>query len=171
MQESPWDEMSGVSEDDLPNVSTYTSTSKNKEEVETLENAVKRMVSEVSQELRLVHSGKYDEKRAIKTAALALKTQIDLAEFLSDVEGTAKGAKNEVKAVEAEVYFDHRSSSEKKITEGALQQVVAKDKRTTLAEAKAVEAEKIAKKWGIVFGTMKEAHIFFRTLGKNDWSV
>ena len=166
MQDSPWDEMSGVSEDDLKNVS-----SDKEPQEETLEGSVKRMVSEVSSELRLVHSGRYDEKRAIKTAAIALKAQMDLAEFLSDVEGTAKGTKNEVKAIEAEVYFDHRSSSEKKMTEGALQQVVAKDKRTIAAEAKAVEAEKTAKKWGIVFGTMKEAHIFFRTLGKIDWSV
>lgn len=165
MQDSPWNEMSGVSEDDLPDATP------SKDDEETLEDSVKKMVSEVSQELRLVHSGRYDEKRAIKTAALALKAQLDLAEFLSDVEGTAKGAKNEVKAVEAEVYFDHRSSSEKKMTEGALQQVVAKDKRTIAAEAKAVEAERTAKKWGIVFGTMKEAHIFFRTLGKNDWSM
>lgn len=137
----------------------------------TLENSVKTMVSQISQELRSVHSGKYDEKRAIKAAALALKAQIDLAEFLSDVEGTAKGLKNEVKAVEAEVYFDHRSSAEKKISEAALQQLIAKDKRTAEAEVKAVDAEKIAKKWGLIFNTMKEAHIFFRNLGKNDWSI
>ncbi len=136
-----------------------------------LEDSVKLMVTRISKELRSVHSGKYDEKRAIKTAALALKAQIDLAEFLSDVEGTAKGLKNEVKAVEAEVYFDHRSSAEKKISEAALQQLIAKDKRTAEAEVKAVDAEKIAKKWGLIFNTMKEAHIFFRNLGKNDWSI
>lgn len=168
MQDSPWDEMSGISEDDLKDAAE---SDKESMESETLESSVKRMVSEVSQELRKVHTGKYDEKRAIKTAALALKTQIDLAEFLADVEGTAKGTKNEVKAVESEVYFDHRSMSEKKMSEAALQQLVAKDKRTAIADRKAVEAEKIAKKWGIVFGTMKEAHIFFRTLGKNDWSI
>lgn len=167
MQDSPWDEMSGVSDDDLADVAG----SEDKSDGETLEDSVKRMVSDVSKELRMVHTGKYDEKRAIKTAALALKAQIDLAEFLSDVEGTAKGAKNEVKAVESEVYFDHRASAEKKMSEAALQQFIANDKRTIKAEAKAVEAEKIAKKWGIVFGTMKEAHIFFRTLGKNDWSM
>jgi len=163
MQDSPWDDDSEIIEND--------SAEQNSEENLTLESSVKKMVSEVSNELRMVHSGKYDEKRAIKTAALALKAQIDLAEFLSDVEGTAKGMKNEVKAVEAEVYFDHRSSAEKKMSEAALQQLIAKDKRTVVAEAKAVEAEKVAKKWGIVFGTMKEAHIFFRNLGKNDWSI
>jgi hypothetical protein len=163
MQDSPWDDDSEIVEND--------SEKQNSEENLTLESSVKKMVSEVSNELRMVHSGKYDEKRAIKTAALALKAQIDLAEFLSDVEGTAKGMKNEVKAVEAEVYFDHRSSAEKKMSEAALQQLIAKDKRTVVAEAKAVEAEKVAKKWGIVFGTMKEAHIFFRNLGKNDWSI
>ncbi len=163
MQDSPWDDDSEMIENN--------SAEQNSEENLTLESSVKKMVSEVSNELRMVHSGKYDEKRAIKTAALALKAQIDLAEFLSDVEGTAKGMKNEVKAIEAEVYFDHRSSAEKKMSEAALQQLIAKDKRTALAETKAVEAEKIAKKWGIVFGTMKEAHIFFRNLGKNDWSI
>lgn len=163
MQDNPWNDDSEIIEND--------SAEQNSEENLTLESSVKKMVSEVSNELRMVHSGKYDEKRAIKTAALALKAQIDLAEFLSDVESTAKGMKNEVKAVEAEVYFDHRSSAEKKMSEAALQQLIAKDKRTVVAETKAVEAEKVAKKWGIVFGTMKEAHIFFRNLGKNDWSI
>lgn len=163
MQQDPWndanegDDSSETKDDSLTDL--------------TLEDSVKLMVSQVSQELRRVHSGKYDEKRAVKTAALALKAQMDLADFLSDVEGTAKGFKNEVKAVEAEAYFDHRSSAEKKMSEAALQQLVAKDKRTAEAEAKAVEAEKTAKKWGIIFSTMKEAHIFFRNLGKNDWSI
>lgn len=154
-----------------PNLKISSSLVEEKQPGETLEDSVKKMVHEVSHELRMVHSGRYDEKRAIRTAALALKAQIDLAEFLSDIEGTAKGAKNEVKAIESEVYFDHRTASEKKISEAALQQLVARDKRTVAADQKAVEAEKIAKKWGIVFGTMKEAHIFFRTLGKSDWSV
>ena len=163
MQQDPWNDAS--ERDDSFEVKDNNVTDL------TLEDSVKLMVSQVSQELRRVHSGKYDEKKAVKTAALALKAQMDLADFLSDVEGTAKGFKNEVKAVEAEVYFDHRSSAEKKMSEAALQQLVAKDKRTAEAEAKAIEAEKIAKKWGIIFSTMKEAHIFFRNLGKNDWSI
>lgn len=157
MDDSSWDDKTTEDDEQLTD--------------ETLEDSVKRMVAEVSRELSKVHSSKYDEKQAIRTAALALKAQMDLAEFLSDVEGTAKGSKNDVKMVEAEVYFDHRSSAEKKISEAALQQLVAKDKRTSDAESKAIEAEKRAKKWANVFATLKEAHIFFRNLGKNDWSI
>lgn len=160
MNESSWDD---TTDDEIESEQSSVDT--------TLEDSVKTMVSEISKELLKVHSSKYDEKQAIRTAALALKAQMDLAEFLSDVEGTAKGSKNEVKMVEAEVYFDHRASAEKKISEAALQQLIAKDKRTSDAEAKAIEAEKKAKKWVNLFATLKEAHIFFRNLGKNDWSI
>ncbi len=141
------------------------------DKTETLEASVKRMVAEVSSELVKVHSGKYDEKRAVRTAALALKAQFDLAEFLADVEGTAKGAKNSVKIIESTVYFDCRDASEKKISEAALQQMVAKDQRTANVESAAVEAEKTAKKWANVFNILKDAHIFFRNLGKSERSM
>jgi hypothetical protein len=141
-------------------------SSANEESTET-ESLVKEMVSEISHELVLVHSGRYDEKRAIKAAALALKIQLDLADFLSDVEASAKGLKIEVKGVESEIYYENKSSSsEKKISEAALQQSISKDKRYCDAELKSIKAEKTAKKWALIFGTMKEAHIFFRNLGK-----
>lgn len=158
--ENNWDEVTDSEENEQEECS-----------VENLQTSVKRMIREVSNELHKVHTEKYDEKRAIKTAALALKAQMDLAEFLSDVEGTAKGTKNAVKTVESQVYFDYREASEKKISEAALQQMVAKDKRTIDADFLAVDAEKTAKKWANLFGTLKDAHIFFRNLGKNDWSI
>lgn len=137
----------------------------------TLEESIINMVSEVSGELNKVHSGKYDEKSAIKAAALALKAQIDLAEFLSDVEATAKGLKNEVKIEQARVYFACKESADKKLSEAALEQMVAKDSKSIEVEIKAVEGEKKMKKWMSLFATLKEAHIFFRNLGKNDWNM
>lgn len=157
---SPWDEMTGQ-KDDLDS----------EVQGETLEASVLRMVSEVSAELRKVHSGKYDEKKAIRTAALALKAQMDLSEFLSDVEAKAKGSKVALKEVEAEVYFECRESSEKKLSEAALTQMVAKDKKTAASEAALVDSERSSKKWALIFANLKEAHIFFRNLGKNDWSI
>lgn len=160
MQDSPWNEMTGQKDEENFTPST-----------ETLEDSVKRMVDEISKELAKTHEHKYDEKQAVKTAALALKAQMALSEFLSDSEATAKGAKNAVKIVEAEAYFEHRNSAEKKISEAALQQLVARDKKVQIAEQNVIEAERKSKKWAIVFAILKDAHIFFRNLGKNDWSM
>lgn len=137
----------------------------------TLEQSLKTMIAEVVEELKLVHTSKYDEKRAIRTAALALQAQIQLVEFLSDTELRAKGAKNEVKIIEAEVYFENKESSDKKISEANLQQAIAKDKRVITAETKTINAEKEAKKWASILNILQNAHIFFRNLGKNEWNL
>lgn len=160
MHDSPWDEMTGQaeSEDDPP-------------EGETLEDSIARMYQEISRELVKVHSGKYDEKKAIRAAALALKAQMDLANLLADSEASARGRKVALKEIEAEVYFDARENADKKLSEAALTQIVAKDKKTSVAEAALVVAEKNAKRWANMSNHLKEAHIFFRTLGKNDWSI
>ena len=63
MHDSPWDEMSGVSEDDLKGVS-------DKElKEETLEDSVKRMVSEVSSDLELTFDAPTPRKK--KSAKMA----------------------------------------------------------------------------------------------------
>jgi len=142
-------------------------------EEKTLEESVIAMVSEINGELTRVHTSKYDEKSAIRAAALALKAQMDLAEFLSDVEASAKGLKNEAKIVQSKVYFEciESNTGGKKPSEAMLEQMVVKDQRTIEAETNAVEGEKKLKKWMSLFATLKEAHIFFRNLGKNDWNI
>lgn len=139
----------------------------------TRADSVESMASEIIDELGLVHTGRYDVDRARRTAALALKAQMEMAEFLSDLEGRAKGSKNTVELKESEAYFDAKESSEKKVSEAALQQLVIKNNKVTLAKYDAIEAEKEFKKWSSIFLVLKEAHIFFRNLGngKNEWSI
>lgn len=163
MQDSPWDEMTGQAETDSEEDESSSD--------ETLEESISRMYQEISRELVKVHSGRYDEKKAIRAAALALKAQMDLSSLIADDEARAKGCKVALKEIEAEVYFEARDGAEKKLSEAALTQIVAKDKKTSAAEAALVEAEKNAKRWANMSNHLKEAHIFFRTIGKNDWSI
>lgn len=135
--------------------------------------AVETMLSEVVSELGLVHSGTYDIDRARRTAALALKAQIEMAEYISDLEGQARGLKNMIESAEADAYFDAKDSSEKKISEAALQQMVNKNKKVAQAKSDAINAEREFKKGSNMFTILKDAHIFFRNIGngKNEWSI
>lgn len=127
-------------------------------------------VNEVNSELRLVHQGRYDERRAVRTAALALSVQLDIADVLPTLEGTAKGVKLDAKVVESNQYLDYKSaartSEDKKPTDVALQRLVAKDSKLLAAERRAIDAEKESKTWAHILVAMKDAHIFFRNLGK-----
>lgn len=135
--------------------------------------AVQAMTNEIVYELGQVHMHRCEPDRAKRTAALALKAQMLMAEFLADAEGRAKGMKHNVEFIESEVYFDQKNLSDKKLSEAALQQFVAKDKAVVKAKSNMIEAEVEFKKWVSIFAVLKEAHIFFRNIGngKNEWSV
>jgi hypothetical protein len=149
----------------------------NKSEPLTLADKVIAMANEIMEELDLVHSGriKYDIDRAKKTAALALKVQIHMAEFLAEEECVAKRARNNVKFAEAEASFEARAAAPagKKLTDAAAKETVARDVSVLKAENDAIDAEKTYKKWSLIFGSMRDAHVYFRNLGqgKNDWSM
>ena len=134
---------------------------------------VKKMVNEVQDELAMVHMSKYDLERAKRTAALALRAQMEMSEFLSDLEGRAKGIKHSIAIIESEVYFDQKNLADKKLSEAALQQCIAKDKEVVKAKAELIDAEREFRLWEKLFNSLKDAHIFFRNLGngKNDWSI
>src|SRR5690348_3622328 len=103
--ESPWDEMTGQIENNDP-------------KTESRGDSVQEMSDEIIQELSAVHMGKYDLDRAKRTAALALKAQMEMAEFLADAEARAKSMKNSVKVIEADASADARlSGGGKKITD------------------------------------------------------
>lgn len=132
----------------------------------TIEDEIKQMVFEVSNSLKLVHEGSYNDKNASRTAALALKCQIDMAEILSDAEASAKGCRNDVRIAESQAYFEAKEESDKKLSEAALEQHISKNPNVLTAEKKAIQTEKSSKKWTILSNTMKEAHIFFRMMNK-----
>lgn len=158
MKQSDWNESSEVTTEEVLDTNSLS-----------LEDEILSSFTKISKELRAVHEGNFDEKRAIRAAALALKIQMDLAELLPEVEAQAKGQKNDLEIVESEVYFDQSiRPGDKKPSEAALKHLVTKADQTKIAHLKMVESEKKSKRWNIVLGTVREAHIFFRTLAKLD---
>lgn len=139
----------------------------------TREENAKHMINEVQIELDLVHQGKYDFERAKRTAALALRAQMEISEFLADLEGRTKKVKYALSFIESEAYFDQKNLTDKKLSEAALQQLIVRDKEVIKTKSDLIEAEVHFKNWEKFFITMKDAHIFFRNLGngKNDWSM
>ncbi len=142
-------------------------TSANAEVVDEL---AKLLLSEVSS---VAGGGKCDVERARQNAALALQLQIELSSFLSDSEGRERYQKNNCKFVESMIFTEIRRDAEKKITDAAVKEKGLQDERLKDAEKLAVESEVEYKKWAYIFGTAKDAHIFFRNIanGKNEWAV
>lgn len=138
---------------------------------------VEDLIQQVSVELNIAHSKKYDAVQAELTAALILETQKELSEFLADAELISKEKKAEVERVEAEQYFYYKNqknglNNETKITDTSLNRMVAKDKLVLAAKKEQYVAESDFSKYKNLFGMLKDSHIFFRGLakGKNDWT-
>lgn len=112
------------------------------------------------------HEGKFEAERAQNTAAMFLTAELKLTLFIGDIELRAKDAKNEIERVEAEKYFELKTNSVGKITEGALAQSVAREKDVIVSKKACAAAEAEAKKWNNLLGVLKDGHIFFRNIGK-----
>lgn len=124
-------------------------------------------------ELKLAHETRYEDEKAIKTAALFLKAQFLLANFIKDVELRAKQMKREVKRVEGEKYFYYKDLEPgKKMTEVALGHLINRDVDVIGSSSITSEAEAEAKRLEYIFGTLKDGHVFFRNIGKgkSPWS-
>lgn len=125
-------------------------------------------VEDMMETLRLamseVYAGHFDYSKADRIAALALTVQLELAKFAADAEWRARQAKAEIKHISAEANYKYRTSADKKISEAALEQLVNKDPDVKKAELKMAEYERDSKKWQNYYNTLKDAHIFFRSL-------
>lgn len=140
-------------------------------EEKTREQLVEEMISECVKELSSVHEGKgqYDEHRAVGTAALCLKAQFELAEYIYSADLNARQAKREVERVSAEKYheFKEGSSSGKKLTEVALENLVLKDADVVAAKTACNELEANSKKLNYLMTTLRDAHVYWRNLAKS----
>ena len=147
-------------------------TKSTSEQVNTHENRVESLMSQISKELRIAHSQKYDAVKAELTAALILDAQKELSEFLADAELISKEKKAEVERVEAEQYYHYKDNSESKVSDVALNRLVAKDPLVIAAKKEQYSAESDFSKYKNLFGMLKDGHVFFRGLakGKNDWT-
>jgi hypothetical protein len=124
-------------------------------------------------EMQTASREKYDSDRADKTAALCLVAQMKLSSIIEDVEMKARNSKNQITRMEGEKYFEFKTGSfEKKLTENALTSAVAKDDKVVKCKMDSSKYEAELKKYVFILNTLKEAHIFFRNIGKNkEWSA
>ena len=128
---------------------------------------IETMLETLQHAMNAVYEGNFDYTKADRMAALALTAQMELAKFTADAEWRAKHAKLEIKHASSEAYHKHKiTSTEKKLSEAALEQLVNKDPDVRSAELKMANFEKDAKQWQNYYGTLKDAHVFFRNLGK-----
>jgi hypothetical protein len=116
-----------------------------------------------------VRSGNFDLSKTEALAALALEAQIELADFYAEAESYSRDAKNIVEYVEGEVseeILKSRIDSEKKLPETALKRQATITQKVKDAKKQMIQLEKEYKKWRYIYDMLKDAHIFFRNLGK-----
>ena len=134
----------------------------NKQEVEDL-------ISRCYDELSLASREKYDADKAERTAAMFLAALMQLAYVVEEVEGFSRHSKTEIERISAERYFDCKNDAQgKKMTEVALANMVAKDIAVQEAKAKNIAAEAELKKYNYVMSTLREGHLFYRNISKQN---
>ena len=159
MVKDEWSEVVVASEDSVKEIESVEITRGKK-----IEEAIEHLHAAIDS----VYEGRFDVSKSDGMAALALSIQIDLSKVLADASWRAKQAKQEVKRISADVHHKYRSMpSEKKITDASLTQVINRDNDVKKAENRLFEIEKELDQWQYYFGTLKDAHIFFRNLNKN----
>lgn len=130
-------------------------------------NQVQELIEKCLLEASAASDDKYDTDKAERTAAMFLQAEMRLALFISDAELRAKHAKNEVERIEAEQYFEIKTASAGKTTEGFMDKSVAKADLVVQAKREQAEAEAEVRKWNYLLGVLKDGHIFFRNVGRN----
>jgi hypothetical protein len=130
---------------------------------EELENLITFCINE----LNIAQSEPYSPEKAERTAAAFLSANMKLAYFISDVELRAKRSKAEISRLEAEAYFAAKIAADKKITESALQQIIAKDPTVVEAKNQNCEFEAEQKKYNYLMQTLNSGHLYFRSICKN----
>lgn len=130
---------------------------------------IEKLIQSCLGEIEKAKSKKYDADSADKTAALCLEVQLKLSYFMEGLELESRNFKNDIARIEAEKYFEHKlSNNDKKMTETSLVQAIAKDPDVITAKQNFAEAEVKIKRFNYILNTLKDAHIYFRTLGKNN---
>lgn len=139
------------------------------EETKTNEEDLEEKISLLLEELSKANTEKYDAEQAEKTAAGFLRAQADLAYFIGSVELKAKLLKREMERVTGEKYIKVKSG--KKLSDAGVQHEINQDDDVLAAKNNYIQAESEIKKWNLMFGILKDGHIYFRNIGrgKNEW--
>jgi hypothetical protein len=127
---------------------------------------VQKLVDVTQDQISRVREGNFDISKSERVAALALEGLVELADFYADAESTARHAKNFVEYTEADIASEYKNKASEKISEAALKRKTACSQEVKEAKKKMVDLEREHKKWRYIYETLKEAHIFFRNLGR-----
>ena len=130
---------------------------------------VQKLVLVIQEQLQLVRTGNFNPAKGERVAALALEGLLELAEFYADAEASAKTAKNFVDFTEGDVAAKvAKDASDKsiKVNETSLKRMALISDEVKSAKSNMISLEKEYKKWRYVYETLREAHVFFRNIGK-----
>lgn len=130
---------------------------------------VQKLVDTIQFYLEKVRRGSFNPKYGEALAALALEAQIELSDFYADAEARAKDAKHLVEFSESEVAIkvaQKAAEDDIKVTEASIKRAASVSNEVKEAKKKLVELEREYKKWRYVQETVREAHIFFRNIGR-----
>ena len=130
---------------------------------------VQRLVDVLQFYLEKVRKGSFNPKYGESLAALALEAQIELSDFYADAEASAKDAKHLVEFSESEVAIkvaQKAAEDDIKVTEASIKRAASVSNEVKEAKKRLIELEREYKKWRYVQETVREAHIFFRNIGR-----
>jgi len=136
----------------------------------TKANKVQYLVDVLQFYITKVRSGNFDLSKIEALAALALEAQIELADFYADAESYSRDAKNIAEDTESEVSEEilraSINNSEKKPSDATIKRQATINQKVRDAKKQTVQLERNYKKWRYIYDMLKDAHIFFRNLGK-----
>lgn len=130
---------------------------------------IQRLLDVILEQLRKVRSGNFNAVKGERVAALALECQLELSDLYADVEAMARNAKHEAEYAEGEVAAQHAKEAvakEVRVSEASLKRVATISDEVKAARSSMIQLERDHRKWRYVYETVKEAHIFFRNIGK-----
>lgn len=133
------------------------------------EDKLEQVIFNCLEEINKAKLGNYDTDDAEKSAAMFLAAQIELINYIEIIELQAKQTKNFIEQVEAEKYFEEKSNTgDKKMTEGHLGHLLAKNTDVIKSKNEAAMAEVKLKKWNSLLSSIKDGHLYFRSFSKKE---
>jgi hypothetical protein len=130
---------------------------------------VEQCLGVVQDQLSRVRRGEFNVTHGPLVAALALESQLELADFYADAEAAAKNAKNIIEYMESESackFVEEANNKKIKSTEAAVKRYTSLDQAVKDSKKEYIDLEREHKKWKCVFEILKDAHVFFRNIDK-----
>ena len=105
---------------------------------------------------------------AEKNAALFLSAQLQISKRLHQVDLDSRMRKTGLKTIKAGVYLEEVKKSDKKPSDTMLEQIINSSQLVKVSQDQFDESEAELAELQRIFGVMKEAHVYFRTMSKRE---